>query len=424
MSLPNGRTPAQLTFTMNEYDLESSASHSKNYDVLVIGAGIIGLTIALKLLEQNQYARVVVIEKETNAGLHASGRNSGVIHSGFYYSADSLKSKFCRDGNQMMISMLEESRLPFKRTGKILVCRNELDIFRLHSLKEKAELNGVKVEILPASELVNYEPLARTYQNFLWSPNTAIASPMTFTNLILKKFLALGGEIIFDCEVKDLKVDSVITTQDIRIGFKTCINASGTGALALAQLDGIGHEYGLIPVIGGYLSTSFSNLPLRTLVYSVPYPESPFLGIHFTLTMDDRVRIGPSATPVLGNAQYRLMSKITIKEAMSSVGSMAAIILKDKDSAVTSFLKQFTRTLKSQMIKEGKELVSDLPNSKLWNRDRAGIRAQLIEKSNGKLVQDFIIKKSGNHIHILNAVSPGWTSALTFADYLMKEYQL
>jgi L-2-hydroxyglutarate oxidase len=394
-------------------------SHS---DFLIIGGGVVGLAIAVAIQESKINQKITIVEKENQVCIHASGRNSGVIHAGFYYSSESLKSKFSRLGNTELKKFCRDQNLPVLKIGKVVVAKNDDDVRVLEDLATRAQENSVELELLTASKLTHYEPLARTHEKFLWSPNTAIADPKSIAKALEKKFLSQGGYIVFGEKLASLKNNNATFASGNAISFDKCINSAGSGALDIAHSCGVAYELGLLPVLGGYVSTPIKKVPLRTLVYSTPHPLSPFLGIHFTHTLDNRVKIGPTALPVIGREQYSFNDGFSVHEARSTLRALGTYAIKDPGHAVSSILQQFSQASVRQMVSAASELVPDLPPAKEWARGKAGIRSQLIDLKSGEFIQDFLISESSGVIHILNAVSPGWTSALPFGRYIVEEY--
>ncbi|MSX66004.1 MAG: FAD-dependent oxidoreductase, partial [Actinobacteria bacterium] len=263
---------------------EASVKH--NYDVVIAGAGIIGLAIARSLLMQESKLKVLIVEKESVLGAHASGRNSGVLHAGFYYSPDSLKAKFCRDGNAEIRKLAEKHAIPVRDVGKVVVARNAEELLRLEVLFKRGQENGVQLDFLGAEDLVNFEPLAKTHGAFLWSPTTGVSDPSKVINALANEVLAMGGEIRFGAslevgENQRLSIDCEILTA------KHFVNASGSQSDRIAHKFNLGLDYSMIPFMGVYRAVAADQLPLRSLVYPVPHPLNPFLGVHFTLTSDN-----------------------------------------------------------------------------------------------------------------------------------------
>ncbi len=397
-------------------------SLKKNRNLIVVGAGILGLSIAIEAQRRFPGITVFVLEKEEVAGSHASGRNSGVIHAGLYYQRSSMKADFAVRGNIMMRKYMEKHDLPLLNIGKIILAKNETDLMNLQNIYSRATENKAKVEILEESELHNYEPLAKTYKKFLWSPNTAIGSPQKLMQRLVSEFLSLGGNIVYGSKVYEIKNFRIQLESGESYPFDYLVNCAGTGALRIANRMKLGQEYMQLPVSGGYLSTQYENLPLSRLVYSAPHPLSPFLGVHFTQTLDGRIRVGPSAIPLLGSEQYRLHSKIEFRESIESLNSILTLVRKNPSYASKVLMNQLKAGTKNGMLLAAKELVPKIEIKHGWVRDPAGIRAQLVHRISGKLVDDFIVEQGKNSTHILNAVSPGWTSAFPFAQHIVDKF--
>ena len=207
---------------------------NKSCDFLVIGAGVIGLAIAREILLNNKNSKVIVVEKETEVGLHASGRNSGVLHAGFYYSPDSLKAKFCSSGNQALTQLIKRHDLSLRKTGKIVVTQDRSQLDDLVALQQRGVATGVNLEILEGSELKKFEPLAQTCEAFIWSPNTSVADPSEVIAAMASEYENLGGVIYFNQSVEAIDdghivLDSKVCPADL------VINCAGTQALRLAR---------------------------------------------------------------------------------------------------------------------------------------------------------------------------------------------
>jgi L-2-hydroxyglutarate oxidase LhgO len=390
-------------------------------DFLVIGAGIVGISIGNSLLDKFPKARVLIADKESQPGSHASGRNSGVLHAGFYYSPESLKAKFCRDGNLALNEVIARHDIPIRRTGKVVVTKNLDELPRLQKLYERGIANGVKLDLLPATDLNKFEPLAKTCGNFLWSPSTAVSDPQAVIQALARDFISKGGVLKLNTSVQVTDEQEVfLNSQKMKV--EQIINAAGVNALYFAQRFGVGKQYSLLPVLGLYKTISDSQLPLQTLVYPVPNPKNPFLGVHFTLTTDHKIKIGPTAIPVIGREQYSLSDGFDLRDlqnSTSAVGALARNSLSNLISlAATEFPKIFTRNL----IHNGSKLVPTVVKTASWETKRPGLRAQLVDKSTGEFEQDFVVEKTGKYVHILNAVSPGWTASIPFADWVVEKY--
>lgn len=391
-------------------------------DYLIVGSGILGLSIGIRILQNNPKSKVAVIEKEKIPGSHASSRNSGVLHAGIYYEPNSLKARFTKAGNASLRDYIRKNDLPLMETGKILVAKNEGELLRLERLMGFAKNSGARVSLLDEKLLEDIEPLAKTYKKFLWSPDTCIGSPMLLLKSLVFDFQKLGGKLILESEVRIIGNRQVEINQTKTVKYSVLINCAGTGALSLARMDGLGEKYKLLPVLGSYLSSELKNLPLSTLVYSVPHPLSPFLGVHFTQSVDGKIKIGPTAIPLLNREQYTLKTRLKMNELMESLGALSLLLSRDPIYASKVLTNQLINGTAKGMIKNAIDLVPEAANIDYWKREPAGIRAQLLYSKNGKMVNDFVVERNSSSVHILNAVSPGWTSAFPFADYVVENF--
>ena len=397
--------------------MELSTAPAK-FDVLIIGAGAIGLSIGIGLLQSNASLKVVVAEKEKYLGLHASGRNSGVLHAGFYYSPNSLKAKFCRDGNKELRDLAKKYNIPVREVGKVVVARDEDENTRLESLFERGSQNGVDLELLGADALSNYEPLAITHERFLWSPTTAVSDPIAIINAMKEEFELLGGSIHYDTKITLKEVNNEVIDGSHKYDAKQIINAAGAQADRISRTVGVGTEYAMLPFMGVYRATEEKNLPLRRLVYPVPHPINPFLGVHFTLTLDRKVKIGPTAIPIGGREQYSFLSGWSGSDIAQSLKGMASLIRGDAHDFGAIIKTEWPKIVQRLLVKESLGLVPTASEVTNWHKKPPGIRAQLVHLPSGKLEQDFVVTRKLNSTHILNAVSPGWTSALPFGRYV------
>jgi L-2-hydroxyglutarate oxidase len=386
----------------------------KTCDALVTGAGVVGLSTGIALLQGRPSIKVMVADKEKHIGRHASGRNSGVIHAGFYYSPDSLKAKFYRDGNFELRKLAKKYEIPVKNVGKVVVARNEDEDSRLNILFERGIANGVELELHPEEKLKEFKPLAITHNRFMWSPNTGISDSISIVKAMRDEFLALGGEIHFDSKVHLTESNGEIYVASGQFTFRHVVNAAGAQADRISRSVGVGSEYAMLPFMGIYRATSEKNLPLQRLVYPVPHPINPFLGVHFTLTIDGKLKIGPTAIPIAGREQYSLIegwSGPDIAQALKGIKALATGSSHDFGAILKS---EWPKIVQKLLVKESAELVPSAIRVRDWYRKPPGIRAQLVHLPTGKLEQDFIVNNRLNSTHILNAVSPGWTSSIPF----------
>jgi L-2-hydroxyglutarate oxidase len=390
----------------------------KKCDVLIIGAGVVGLSTGIALLQSRPAMKVLIAEKEKSIGAHASGRNSGVIHAGFYYSPDSLKAKFCREGNLEIRKLAKKYGVKVKDVGKVIVSKNVDEDKRLDELFTRGLANGVELELHPAEKLKTFEPLAVTNERFMWSPTTGISDPKSIVQAMLTEYLSLGGSIQFESKLKIVERSGELFTSNNDIHFKHLVNAAGAQADRISRSVSVGTEYAMIPFMGLYRATSQQKLPLQRLVYPVPHPINPFLGVHFTLTIDGNVKIGPTAIPIAGREQYSLSQGWSAAD-LTQLSKGLKSLLTGKSHQVGSILKEeWPKVIERLLVKESAQIVPSALEVHDWHRKPPGIRAQLVHLPSGNLEQDFIVVNRANGTHVLNAVSPGWTSSIPFGKYL------
>ena len=388
-------------------------------DVLIIGAGIVGLSVGIALLQARPSLKILVIDKEDGPGQHASGRNSGVLHAGFYYSPDSLKAKFCREGNAELRKLCIENEIPVLECGKVVVARNAEEDARLDLLFSRGITNGVELELHEATNLEKHEPLARTHGRYLWSPKTAISDPKAVTTAIVKRFESLGGKVSYSSKVQISESSGEVCVKGFEA--KYVINSAGAQSDRLARGLGMAKEYAMVPFMGIYRSVESKKLQLKRLVYPVPHPINPFLGVHFTLTLDGKVKIGPTAIPILGREQYSLASGWSLSDIGQALVATNALIRGSAHSFSDILKSELPKLKQSLLVKESATLVPSARQIKEWKKKPPGIRSQLVNIKSGRLEQDFIVENFHNSTHILNAVSPGWTSAIPFGRWVATE---
>jgi L-2-hydroxyglutarate oxidase LhgO len=391
-------------------------------DLLILGAGAVGISIGIAYLEDFPGSTVVIADKEDQIGKHASGRNSGVLHAGFYYSPESLKAKFCREGNIALRALVKKHGIPLREVGKVVVTRNEEEDARLESLFQRGLHNKVELELLDESELSKYEPLAVTKNRFMWSPTTAVSDPGLVIAALRKEFEKLGGKIHLTERI-NLKVrGNEVQDSNNKYDSKFIVNAAGAQADRISREIGVGLDYAMLPFMGVYRYTRQEQLSLKRLVYPVPHPLNPFLGVHFTLTVDGLVKIGPTAIPIVGREQYSIREGWSIVDSVQAIKSAAALVRGESHNLGSILKSEWPKIMLSKLVQESAELVPTAISVKNWKKKPPGIRAQLVHLPSGKLEQDFVVRSYLNTVHVLNAVSPGWTSAIPFGKWLVEQY--
>ena len=399
---------------------------NKEYNQIIIGAGIVGISLGLALLERNPNRKVLIIDKEEKPGVHASGRNSGVLHAGFYYSPDSLKAKFCRLGNLELRKFCNENNLQILETGKVVVCQDKQDVVKLEELYRRGIANRVNIEILDSRDLGKIEPAAQTVDKFIWSPTTAVGNPKEVINKLAEKFTKSGGNFSFNTQVELIEKDNeiLIKTKDVTYSANSLINAAGAYAADLAKQVNVGTEYVCLPFLGAYKKSKLLPVNPKRLVYPVPNPVNPFLGVHTTITLNNEIKIGPTAFPVIGKEQYKLMDGFNLKDLIQFFASSTALLKSDSVDLLGLAKEEALKLFKKPLLRRTRKLSSSLDLNKDWVKYPSGIRAQIINTKTKAIEMDYIVKSNKNVVHILNAVSPGWTSSIPFAHWVVENQPL
>jgi len=257
-------------------------------DFLVIGGGVMGLCLALEARRRHPGARITILEKESSCGLHASGRNSGVLHAGFYYTADSLKARFTRDGNRALTRYCQERGLRINSCGKLVVARNAADLAGLDELQRRAQVNEVELHAISRKEAEEIEPRVKTYERALFSPTTSSVNPGEVMSSLIRDAEDARISILTNSQYLGHTPQSVSTSRGtISAGY--IINAAGLYADRVALDFGFSQDYRILPFKGLYLYANEPTHPVRTNFYPVPDLANPFLGVHYTLTADHKV---------------------------------------------------------------------------------------------------------------------------------------
>ena len=398
----------------------------ENYDYVIIGAGIIGISLGIELLTQKPTKKILIIDKETRPGVHASGRNSGVLHAGFYYSPDSLKAKFCKQGNLELKKFCNTNNLEVKETGKVVVCQDKNDVTRLMNLFERGIANGVEIELLESNELSRIEPAAQTVDKFIWSPTTAVGNPKEIIKKLAEKFTDMGGLFRFNSRVKLINKNNevLIEGDGYILSATSIINSAGAYASELAKQVGVGHEYVCLPFLGAYRKSEFIAGNPKRLVYPVPNPINPFLGVHTTNTLSDEIKIGPTAFPVIGREQYKFLDGFNAKELRDFYLATKTLLKSDSVNILGLAKSEGIKLFKRPLIKKAKKLTNALDLNQKWKNYPAGIRAQIVNLDTKVIEMDYIVRSDKNVVHILNAVSPGWTSSIPFSRWIVENQPL
>ncbi|MDA0988123.1 MAG: L-2-hydroxyglutarate oxidase [Chloroflexi bacterium] len=383
-----------------------------SYDIAIIGGGIIGLATALEVSIQYPRYRIGVVEKEEKLAAHQTGHNSGVIHSGIYYKPGSLKARNCVTGGRALMEFCRENGIEYELCGKVIVATDEREMAGLDVLYERGVANGVPgLRMIGAEELKELEPHARGLKA-LHSPNTGIIDYTQVTLAYADRFRDNGGEVVTGARVRSIRqADGFINMEtdlgDVRA--RHLINCAGLYSDVVARMMGVKQDVRIIPFRGEYymLSPEARHL-VRGLIYPVPNPEFPFLGVHFTRTVHGDVEAGPNAVLAFAREGYK-MTHVNVMETLGTLSyrgfwAMGARYWKRG-------MQEFYRSLsKAAFVRSLQQLVPEIDESHL-ERGGAGVRAQEVER-NGLMADDFHITETPNAIHVRNAPSPGATASL------------
>ncbi|MGB7291340.1 MAG: L-2-hydroxyglutarate oxidase [Thermodesulfobacteriota bacterium] len=393
----------------------------KTCEVLIIGGGITGLTIARELLTRG-IKGIVVIEKERCLGAHASGRNSGVLHAGIYYTPDSFKAQFCAKGNALMKGYCRENGLTLKETGKVIVTKDSHELERLFKLHERAIQNGVRSSIIDTKELSEIEPFAATCEKALYSPDTAVIDPNEILNSIKDELLKSGKvKIYYETSFFRLKGDKIALTSQGAIEFHKVVNTSGAFADRVAHQFGVGRDFKILPFKGTYKKIRKERSYLvRGNIYPVPDLRNTFLGIHFTRSAMGEVYAGPTAIPALGRENYGFFEKISLE--MIPILFRDGILFLENEAFRSTAITEVKKYSMRFFFEEAKQLLTGLEITDLEDTNKIGIRAQLVHWPTKKLVMDFVLIREGDSLHVLNAISPAFTSSMAFAKYAVDKF--
>jgi L-2-hydroxyglutarate oxidase len=391
----------------------------EQFDIAVIGGGIIGLATALKLASRYPGRRLLVLEKEDGIGRHQTGHNSGVIHSGIYYRPGSLKARTCVAGRRALIEFCDENGIPYELCGKVIVATEPEEIPRLEELHRRGVANGVAgLERIGPERLREIEPHARGLQA-LFSPGTGIVDFARVAAAYAEKFVAAGGTVRTRQEVRAVMrrpEGLVVATADREWRTKYLVNCAGLHVDRVARLfrpaDAPRPQLRIVPFRGEYYTLAPARRSLvRGLIYPVPDPRFPFLGVHFTRTIHGEVEAGPNAVLAFAREGYRKRD-IAPRDLVETLcfGGFWRLARKHWRLGLEEFYRSASKEAFARALRR---LVPEVQAADLLPGG-AGVRAQAVGR-NGALIDDFVIEQSGRAVHVLNAPSPGATASLAIA---------
>ena len=382
-------------------------------DIIIVGGGIVGLATALQILQNKPALKVLVIEKEHELARHQTGNNSGVIHSGLYYKPGSLKARNCIEGYRLLISFCEEHGVPFELCGKIVVATEEKELPLLHTLYQRGEQNGLTgFRMLKAEALREYEPHVKGLAGF-FVPQTGIVDYKVVAEKYGEQIRNRGGEIRLGEKVvnivKERSTVTVVTDKTTHMA-GMIINCAGLYSDKVARLASENIDIKIIPLRGEYYKLKKDREHLvRNLIYPVPDPNFPFLGVHFTRMMKGGVEAGPNAVLAFSREGYR-KSNVNLRELSETLAwpGFQKVAAKYWRTGLGEMYRSFS---KNAFTKALQKLIPDIRESDLVEGG-AGVRAQACDRTGG-LVDDFLIFEESQVINVCNAPSPAATSSLS-----------
>ena len=398
---------------------------SGNCDVLILGGGMVGLSIAHQLLQRGITSSITILDKEPELGLHSSGRNSGVLHAGLYYKPGSIKAQVCVEGARRLRSWVQERGLPLNPCGKVIVPpRAELDA-QLDVLAERGKANGAEVEFWDADQLQDLVPEARTASGrALWSPNTAVVKPISVVRRLRQELTDRGVKMLQGLQGFKARPEQqqLALSDGTELTYGHLFNCTGLQADRVAKAFGTGDQYTLLPFKGLYWQLK-ANCPFqpRTIIYPVPDLSVPFLGVHFTPSADTTpvVSIGPTATVAFGRENYRGLEAVEPGMAAANIGVLARQYLTNRGGFRRYVHEQAFLAFPPLLIRAAQELIPAVKPEHIELSQKVGIRSQLFNRTTERLQDDFLCLPGPCSTHVLNAISPAFTASFALADLII-----
>ncbi|WP_044363134.1 L-2-hydroxyglutarate oxidase [Vibrio fluvialis] len=395
-----------------------------HFDYVIVGGGIVGVSTAWQLKQQYPDKSILLVEKEAGFSRHQTGHNSGVIHAGVYYAPGSLKADFCKRGVERTLSFCAKHDIPVENCGKLLVATNEVEFERMQALFERCLQNELDVELLDAAQLKLAEPNI-TGLGAIYVKATSIVNYRLVTEKMAEEFKALGGEVCLSTEVVGLnETDQEISVQcrykgsPITFHSQFLVSCSGLMADRMTKMLGLATDFQIIPYRGEYYRLAPKhNQVVKHLIYPIPDPELPFLGVHLTRMIDGSVTVGPNAVQGFKREGYGRVN-ISVRDVweMLSFSGFWKVTAKN--------LKTGLVEMKNSLWKPGylQLVLKYCPSIELADLQPypAGIRAQAV-LSDGTLVHDFLFAESPRSLHVCNAPSPAATSAMPIGEYICQK---
>ena len=391
-------------------------------DICIMGAGIVGLSVAYQISKRYPLLSITIIEKESDVGMHSSGRNSGILHAGLYYEPSSLKAKVCVSGAKRLKEWCKEEKLQVMECGKVVTPQKpELDK-QLEVLVERGRANGATVELIDKKQFSELVPDGYTSTGrAIWSPDTCVVKPMQVIQKLKQRLQEGGIDFLFFQEQWKIAENpkQIIFTDGNKLSYDHLINCTGLQADKVAHQFGVGEKYTMLPFKGSYWQVK-KNAPFKfnTNLYPVPDLEVPFLGVHVTPSVDGVTYLGPTATLAMGRENYRGFQGVEPLMTLNFLRHMTLQVITNKRMRNYVYNQAFDWTPKN-FLNAIRAIIPKIEMGHIEKSSKVGIRPQLYDKKKNELVQDFIMLNGPNSTHVVNAISPAFTASFELADYIL-----
>ena len=401
-----------------------------SFDVIIVGGGIVGAATMYKIQLAYPNKKILLLEKESGLADHQTGNNSGVIHSGIYYKPGSKKAINCVNGRRELVAFAKEHNISHDVCGKLIVAVDESELIFLNKIEQHGVDNGIEdMRRVTPEEIRQIEPYC-TGIDGLFIGCTGIIDFKGATIKMAELVLCLNPLSEVHTSEEALKFEhlesaTIVKTNKGEYEAANLIVCGGLQADRLARKDGIDLKEQVVGFRGDYYELKESaKHKVKNLIYPVPNPVNPFLGVHTTITLNNELKIGPTAFPVIGKEQYKAIDGFSFKDLAEFLSSSRALLRSNSVNllglAQEEVLKLFTKPL----LKRTQKLSDSLQINKNWVKHPSGIRAQIINTKTKTIEMDYIVESDKNVVHVLNAVSPGWTSSLPFARWVVENQPL
>ena len=392
-----------------------------DFDLIIIGGGLVGLSTAYKIQKNFPKKNILLVEKEKELAFHQSGRNSGVLHSGLYYKPGSYKAENCVNGREQLVAFAKKNNIKHDVCGKIVVAVDEQEKKQLPNLLKRGEENGLSgLKLINEKEIKEIEPFIKGLQA-IWVPQTGIIDYKQVATCLKEKILKINNQsqIITNCEVVNNNKSSIITNRGL-FNANNFIFCGGLFSDRLAKKDNLKLDLKIVSFRGEYYQLkNESKYKINNLVYPVPNPEFPFLGVHFTRMTDGNIECGPNAVFTFKREGYKKVD-FNLKDTLDSLSYPAVwkLFFKHWRFGLNEYKRSYSKRL---FLKQLQRMMPSLTLDDI-ETGRSGVRAMALGQD-GNVIDDFRIQQNNKNIHVLNAPSPAATACLSIGDYILEYYK-